>query len=90
MAMNLRLNADTEIALRACAEQTGRSQQEIVRDAVDRYLNAANVERHLPRDRRIDSGTLLPPRTPYRRTTPTLTVPDGTTTLDLLDRSDRI
>jgi hypothetical protein len=89
MSMNLRLSADTEIALRARAEQTGRSQQEIVRDAVDRYLNATSVERSLPRDRLIDSGTLLPPRTPYRRTTPTLTVPDGVTTLDLLDRGDR-
>nr|MDT0664218.1 hypothetical protein [Micromonospora sp. DSM 115978] len=88
--MNLRLNADAEIALRARSEQTGRSQQEIVREAVDRYLNTAYVEPPPVRDRLIESGTLLPPRTPYRRTTPSLTLPEGVTTLDLLDRDDRL
>ncbi len=90
--MNLRLPPETETALRAHAQLTGRSQQAILREALDRYLAAATAEPATTgdRERLVASGAVLPPRTPYRRTTPTLAVPDGTTSLDLLDRADRI
>jgi len=35
-------------------------------------------------------SALLPPRTPYRRVTPTTTLPAGITSLDLLDRDERL
>lgn len=38
MAMNLRLPPDLADALRGLADQTGRSQQEIARDAIAEYL----------------------------------------------------
>jgi hypothetical protein len=89
--MNLRLRPEAEVALRERAERTGRSQQEIVREAVDRYLAAADTEPpYVVRDREQLINSVLPPRTPYRRTTPTLTIPNGVTSLDLLDRTDRL
>jgi len=93
MAVNLRLRPEAEAALRAEAERSGRSQQEILREAVDRHLHAlatggqASLANRQPL---IAAGTVLPPRTPYRRVTPTLTLPAGVTSLDLLDREDRL
>lgn len=89
--MNLRLRPEAAVALRARAEQTGRSQQEIVREAVDRYLALADTgPPNVVGDREQLINSVLPPRTPYRRTTPTLTSPNGVTSLDLLDRTDRL
>jgi hypothetical protein len=89
MATNLRLRPDAEAALRAEAERSGRSQQEILRDAVDRYLDLAGGDSSSG-DVFLRSGTLLPPRTRYRKVTPTTTLPDGITSLDLLDRDERL
>jgi hypothetical protein len=102
--MNLRLRPDAEEELRAVASRTGRSQQDILRTAVDRYLSdpdapppsaAPTSPAAAPaaggRDGLLSAaGTVLPPRTPYRRVTPTVSLPPGVTSLDLLDRDDRL
>jgi hypothetical protein len=89
MARNLRLRPDAETALRAEAERSGRSQQEILRDALDRYLDLTGGDSSSG-DALFRAGTLLPPRTRYRRVTPTRTLPAGITSLDLLDRDERL
>lgn len=88
MATNLRLRPDAEAALRAEAERSGRSQQEILRDALDRYLDLTGGH-SASEDALLRSGTLLAPRTRYQRVTPTRTLPAGITSLDLLDRDER-
>ncbi|GAA0577693.1 hypothetical protein HPO96_14590 [Kribbella sandramycini] len=90
MAMNLRLDTEATVALQAEAERTGRSQQELVRVAVARMLNLT-IPDTPPSDREQARWEQLvrPARVPYRRTTPGLRLPEGTTSLDLLDRSDR-
>lgn len=89
MATNLRLRPEAEAALRAEAERSGRSQQEILRDALDRYLNLAGGDQP-SEDPLLRSGVLLPPRTPYRKVTPVTTPPGGVTSLNLLDRDERL
>jgi hypothetical protein len=109
VATNLRLRPDAEAALRAEAERSGRSQQEILRDAVDRYLDLVGGDPTgddptgddptgddptggdpTGGDALLRSGALLPPRTRYRRVMPTTTLPAGTTSLELLDRDERL
>jgi hypothetical protein len=87
--MNLRLPAETEAALRDESTRTGRSQQEIVRVAVMRYLDHQVDPRRSDLQSLIDAGLLIPARTPLRHPTHRLTLPDGVTSLDLLDREDR-
>jgi len=90
MATNLRLRPDAEEALRAAAERSGRSQQDLLREAVDRYLDL-DADPSIPRSREaliVTEGVLVP-RVPYRRVRPSLSAP-GTPSLDLLDRTDRI
>lgn len=89
MAMNLRLGPEAEAALRAEAERTGRSQQDILREAVGRYLGVIPEQAGARVDPLIASGKLKPPRTPYREVEPRWHMPPGQTTLDLLDREDR-
>lgn len=89
MATNLRLLPDAEAALRAEAERSGRSQQEILRDALDRYLDRTGGDPSTG-DPLLRSGALLPPRTRYYKVTPTRTLPVGLTSLDLLDRDERL
>ena len=89
MATNLRLRAETENALRAEAERTGRSQQELIREALDRYLGVRVTPGSRSMDRLIASGAVIPPEVPYRRPHRLITLPDGITSLDLLDREDR-
>ena len=88
MATNLRLRADAEAALRAESARSGRSQQEILRDALDRYLDLTGEE-DSSGDALLRSGTLLPPRTRYRKVTPTTILSAGVSSLDLLDRDER-
>lgn len=94
MATNLRLHPDAELALRSEAERTGRSQQDILREALDRYLHRTTTPRVRPgrtdREGLVASGAVLSPRTPYRRVTPSHVAAEGTTSLDLLDRTDRL
>jgi hypothetical protein len=89
MATNLRLSPDAEAALRAEAERSGRSQQEILREALDRYLHLTGGDQSSG-DALLRSGALLPPRTRYQRVTPSTPLPAGMSSLDLLDRDERL
>lgn len=89
MATNLRLRADAEGSLRELAARTGRSQQELIREAVDRYLG---VDRTAVRggaaELLIESRAVLPVRAPYRELDQLLSLP-GTTTEALLGRDEQ-
>jgi hypothetical protein len=91
MATNLRLTPELEQALRQEAERTGRSQQDVIREAVGRHLGLSEVDN--PRGELgalVSSGAVRPPRTPYRRVARRLTLPAGVSSTDLLDRGDRL
>lgn len=91
MATNLRLRPEAEEAVRAEAGRSGRSQQEILREAVDRYLGLApEAAGHSDLDALIASGAVRPPRVPYRRPRRRLTLAAEATSAELLDRSDRL
>lgn len=91
MATNLRLRPEAEEAVRAEAERTGRSQQELIREAVDRYLGLTSGPSPLRSvsETLIATQTVLPARSPYRELDELIRLPEGTSTLDLLDRDDR-
>jgi len=91
MATNLRLRPDTESALRSESERTGRSQQELIREALDRYLGIG-LQRPASSsvDELIATGALRAARHPYRRASHLLKLPDGLTSGDLLERDDRV
>jgi hypothetical protein len=86
MAMNLRLRPDAAAALKAEAERTGLSQQEILRQAVDERLGLGEK----PRD--VLPSWIEPPARPYREATAILTLPAGRTSLDILNdlREERV
>ena len=95
MAMNLRLRPEAEDALRAEALRTHRSQQDVLREAVDRYLGLGDTRS--PLERRdpgvhdvVAAGQVRPPRTAYRRVEPASEVSAHRSTLELLDRGDRL
>lgn len=91
MAMNLRLRPEVEEAVRAEARRSGRSQQEVIREALDRYLGLAR--RASPAEELnelVASGTVRAPRVPYRRPRRRLALPEGVPSAALLDRSDRL
>jgi len=58
---------------------------EILRQAVDEHLGLGGVKRPTPYP-----DWVIPPERPYRSVKPTLRLPEGMTTADLLDREDRI
>lgn len=91
MATNLRLRPETETALRERAESTGRSQQELIREALDQFLGLSARPDVAPGSIAdlIARGVLIAPREPYRRVTNPIKLPEGVTSLDLLDREDR-
>ena len=86
MATNLRLPAETERALRQRSERTGRSQQDLIRAALDEYLGLVPAST-ATLDELIAAGVVTAPR-PVRQAT-RLTLPPGMTTEQLLDREDR-
>jgi predicted transcriptional regulator len=92
MATNLRLQPDIATALRAESARTGRPQQQIIRDAVAQYLTIADspaVSRAAASDATL-AGLIRPARRAFGTTTvPPLTLREGETTADLLDRDDR-
>jgi len=91
VAMNLRLSPETQQAVRREAERSGRSQQEVVREAIDRHLAlAARVDSRGDLDLLVSTGTVRPPRVPYRQVPKRLTLPPGVASAGLLDRDDRI
>lgn len=91
MATNLRLRPATEKALREEAARTGRSQQDLIREALDRFLGLIE---HVPARRSMEdliaAGIVRPAAEPFRRAHRLLKLPEGVTSLDLLDREDRI
>ena len=87
MATNLRLLPETERALRAESERTGRSQQDLIRRALDEYLGLVPSST-ATLDELIAAGVVTAPR-PLRPIVTRLTLPPGITSQDLLDREDR-
>jgi hypothetical protein len=88
--MNLRLAPELAAALQAEAERTGQSQQEILRQAVARHLHLVDDDTpNSDRDTARANQVVRPARVPYRKVKPRPTLPQGTTSLDLLDRDDR-
>lgn len=87
MAVNLRLRPDAEEALRREGERSHRSQQDVLRAAVDRYLGLDDPSGPAT-DELISSGRVRPPRSPYRRVRPR--VSSDVSSLQLLDRTDRL
>jgi len=83
MSTNLRLDERAAAALRAAAAESGRSQQELLREAVDRYLGLD--EPQSSRERALSRGLVKAP-TPMRDVEPSIRLNSGTTTRDLLDR----
>ena len=91
MAMNLRLSPEAEEAVRREAERTGRSQQEVIREAVGRHLGLVTSESARSElGVLVSTGNVRPPRAPSRKVVRRLSLPPGVTSADLLDRGDRI
>ena len=90
MATNLRLRAVAEQALREEAARTGRSQQDLIRVAVDRYLRLeAPAAPRTAVEALLAGGTVLPARAAYRELDRLIPLPEGSTTTSLLDRDER-
>jgi hypothetical protein len=83
MSTNLRLDERATAALRAAAAKSGRSQQELLREAVDRYLGLEATQ--TSRDFALSSGLVKAP-TPMRDIEPSIHLEQGMGILDLLDR----
>ncbi|MEC3981853.1 hypothetical protein [Amycolatopsis sp. H20-H5] len=88
MAMNLRLRPEVEEALRAESERTGRSQQDLLREAVDRQLGLVSAQ-PVAGEPLLAGGIVQPPRVAYRKVRPEVRLPAGVDSLHLLDRDDR-
>lgn len=88
-ATNLRLRPEAAEAVRAEAQRSGRSQQDVIRTAIDRELGLDDG--HNSRSRAVLAGAgVKPPRTPYSAPAKRIVLPPDVTSLDLLDRSDRV
>lgn len=90
MARNLHLRPDAEAALREKSERTHRSQQDLIRAAIDRDLGLVDAAPASDLDALVATGKVRPPRTAHRKLAKRLTLPDGLTAEDLLDRDDRV
>ena len=86
MSTNLRLSDELAAALREEAARRGKSQQEIVREAIAKELGMAPPL--TPMEIAIRAGIVEAPE-PFRDVEPTLQLPKGVSSLDLLDREDR-
>lgn len=92
MATNLRLSEAAAAAVREEAERSGRSQQDVIRDAVDKYLGVSSEASDSEARAKRYLAKAQPPEIPFM-TVPEdrmLKLPEGVTSLDLLDREDRI
>ncbi len=91
MATNLRLGREAEEAVRREAQRTGRSQQDVIREAVDHHLGlSAGPGASNELDEMVTAGVVSRPRSHYRKSAKRITLPSGTTTADVLDRGDRL
>ena len=86
MSTNLRLSDELAGALRDAAAQRGQSQQEIVREALAKELGLASDMTSM--ERAVQAGTVEAPE-PFRDVEPTLVLPKGMSSLDLLDRDEQ-
>lgn len=86
MATNLRLGERTAKALREAAASTGKSQQQLIREALDAFLGLDPEQ--TDRERALASG-MITAGTPFEDFEPFLVLPEGVTTVDLLDRDER-
>ena len=82
---NLRLSQEAAAALRNASAQSGRSQQHLLREAVDRFLGLN--EAASTRDRAVAAGLVKPP-SPFRDIVPFVKLRRGMTSVDLLDRDN--
>jgi hypothetical protein len=85
MATNLRLSPETARALQEAASASGRSQQDLIRDAVERFLGIPRTSGE--RERLIAAGAIRP-GSPFRDVQPWLVLPVGMSTRELLDRDE--
>jgi len=91
MATNLRLRDEAAQAVKREAERSGRSQQEVIREAIDRHLGlSASGASGGALDGLVAAGQVIRPRIPFRKVPHRITLPAGKTSVDLLDRQDRI
>ncbi len=90
MATNLRLRPDAEVAVRESAARTGRSQQDVIRAAIDAYLGLRgdSVVR-TARGTLLAGRDVLPARTAYREASHLVPLPPDVGTEGLLDRDER-
>ena len=85
VSTNLRLSEAAAAALQTASRRTGRSQQELLREAVDRYLGLNDDQSSL--DRAVAAGLVRPPA-PFRDVEPVLEPDEAVTTLEWLGRDD--
>jgi predicted DNA-binding protein len=83
MSTNLRLSSEAAAALKEASAKSGRSQQELIREAVDRYLGRTNKQGDL--QAAVNSGLVNPPSS-FQDFAPSIHLEGGRTTVDLLDR----
>lgn len=83
MSTNLRLSTEAAEALRAAARRTGRSQQDLLREAVDEYLGLRRDA--TTREHAVKAGLVRPPA-PFQDVKPGIVLPQGTSSIDLLER----
>lgn len=90
MATNLRLRPDAEEAVRLRAARTGRSQQALIREAVDRYLGLSEspVNRS-EAEAMVATRGVLPARSDYQELDDLIRLRGGGDTNDLLGRDER-
>lgn len=86
MSTNLRLDEELANALRQAAARRGRSQQEIVREAIAKELGLFSELTAM--QRAIRAGVVDAPE-PFHDVEPVLTLPTNMSSLELLDREDR-
>lgn len=91
MAVNLHLPVAIEVALRREALRTGRSQQDIIREALGRHLRLETRSgAGTDRDALVATGAVLPERSVYAEPPAPVVPPTDVTTSDLLERNDRV
>lgn len=97
MARNVHLQPDAESALREAAARTGRSQQQIIREAIDEKLGisrelmtGATDEPLRPNSQdRLARLGITAAASAYRELAEPIMLDAGLTSADLLDREDR-
>lgn len=87
VSTNLRLGDVAVAALRDAARRTGRSQQDLLREAVHTFLGIGRPDNS--RDRAVTAGLVKAP-SPFQDVEPHVVLPAGRSVLDLLDRDSAL